>query len=133
MKKIFQCIVLLLATIAHNSFSCPFIITNNTDTETLIVDPFNNQALKLDPTNTGEIDPSIHGWHYYFYSEKLDIYVPRKDAHHAFYRKYQLIEKYCTADKTSLTLKDIIHFADKPTDRFTVLVFNEPELKPHLH
>ncbi len=133
MKKALQCIVLMLAITTHNNFACTFIITNNTDVEVLIVDPFNNQALKLDPTNTGEIDPSIHGWQYYVYSEKLDIYAPKKDTSHAFYRKYQLTEKYCTDDKTSLTLEDIIHFAEKPTDRFTVVTFSEPELKNHQH
>ena len=96
--------------------------------EILIVDPYNKQALYINPGNEAEIDPSIYGWQYYFYHEKLDIYVPREDNPSLFYRRYQLVEKYCTVEETKLTLSSIAQFINNPTDRFTT-----SEFKPHEH
>jgi len=116
-----------------NIFACPFIINNDTETEILVVDPYNKQALYINPGNEAEIDPSIAGWHYYFYHEKLDIYVPQKDNLDVFYRRYQLVEKYCTAEKTKLTLSNIIQLVNKPTDRFTTSEFNPHSHDTHMH
>ncbi len=125
--------LLLLTTITKNIFTCPFIIYNDTGTKILIVDPYNKQALYINPGNDGEIDPSISGWRYYFYHEKLDIYLPQKDNPITFYRRYQLVEKYCTAEKSNLTLSNIIEFINRPTDRFTTTEFKLREHGPHLH
>ena len=125
--------LLLLSLFVKNSFACPFIITNDTSAAILVVDPYNKQALYINPGNNAEIDPSIGGWQYYFYAEKLDIYVPRQDNPNLFYRRYQLIEKYCTADKTKLTLSDIAQFVSKPTDRFNTSEFTAQKYSAHTH
>ena len=125
--------LLFLTTITKNIFTCPFIINNDTSTKILIVDPYNKQALYINPGNEAEIDPGISGWQYYFYHEKLDIYVPQKDNPTAFYRRYQLVEKYCTVEKSKLTLNDIIQFINKPTDRFTTTEFKPREHGAHIH
>jgi len=126
-------VLLFLSIVIKNIFACPFVINNNTKTEILIVDPYNKQALYINPQNEAEIDPSISGWQYYFYHEKLDIYVPQKNNSGLFYRRYQLVEKYCTAEKTKLTLSDIVRFINKPTDRFTTSEFNPHEHDTHIH
>ena len=128
MKSKYRFSLLVLSLMMQNLIACPFIINNDTKTEIFIVDPANKQAVSIKPGNKAEIDPSIAGWQYYFYSEKLDIYVPREDNPSLFYRRYQLTEKYCTAEKTKLTLSDIAQFVSKPTDRFTT-----SEFKPHEH
>ena len=97
----------------------------------LIVDPYNNQALSLKPGHHGEIDPTVSGWHYYFYYEKLDIYIPQKAKPSSFYRHYQLTENYCTAGITKLTFNDIAQLVQKPTDRFTVSEFKLHVVAPH--
>ena len=125
--------LLLLLILSKGIVACPFIITNDTDTVVLIVDPFNHQALYLTPDSTAEIDPSIPGWQYYFYHEKLDIYVSRKDNPDLFYRRYQLVEKYCTTDKTKLTLSTIIQFVNQPSDRFSVSEFTPHKHSAHTH
>ncbi len=126
-------ISLFLSIVIDSVFACPFIINNDTKIKILIVDPYNKQALYINPGNEADIDPSISGWKYYFYHEKLDIYVPQEDNPDLFYRRYQLIEKYCTAEKTKLTLSDITQFINKPTDRFTTSEFNPHEHDTHMH
>ena len=134
MKNNYRFGTLLLLSIMIKSISgCPFIINNDTKAEIIIVDPYNKQALHIGPGSEAEIDPSISGWQYYFYHEKLDIYVPREDNRGTFYRRYQLVEKYCTVETTKLTLTDIAQFVDKPTDRFTTYEFKPPVIKPHEH
>jgi len=59
--------------------------------------------------------------------------MPREDHSGVFYRRYQLVEKYCTAGKTKLTLSDIVQFINKPTDRFTASVFKPHEHGAHVH
>ena len=125
--------LLFLSIMIKNIFACPFIIYNDTKTEILIVDPFNKQALYINPGDEAEIDPSIPGWQYYFYHEKLEIYVPQKDSPDLFYRRYQLVEKYCTAEKTKLALSDIVQFINKPTNRFTTSEFNPHKHDTHIH
>ena len=121
-------LLLLLSLLVKGSFACPFIITNDSSSELIIVDPYNKQAVHINPGDKQEIDPSISGWQYYFYREKLDIYVPRHDKPYLFYRHYQLVEKYCAQDKTELSLSGITEFIKKPTDRF-----DTSEFKPHEH
>jgi len=125
--------LLLLSLLINSSFACPFIIKNDSSTAILVVDPYNKQALRITPDNEAEIDPSITGWQYYFYHEKLDIYVARQDNPNLFYRRYQLVEKYCTADKTKLALSDIAQFINKPTDRFDTFEFTAHEHSAHKH
>ncbi len=132
MKNRYQFVtILLLSTMVRSVFACPFIINNDTNTEILVVDSHNKQALHINPGSEAEIDPSVYGWQYYFYNEKLDIYVPREDKQGAFYRRYQLVEKYCTVEKTKLTLSDIAQLVKKPTDRFIVYEFKAEKVKPH--
>ncbi len=126
-------ILLFLSIMIKSSFACPFIINNDTNTAIIIVDPYNKQALYMKPGNEAEIDPSVAGWQYYFYHEKLDIYMPRQDNLNLFYRRYQLVEKYCTADKTQLSLSDITQFINKPTDRFDTFEFTAHEHSAHKH
>ena len=130
--KIGFLIFLLLITIKNN-FACTFIIRNDTRTTTIIVDPYNRQALYLNPGQKAEIDPSISGWQGYFYHEKLNIYVPQDDNKNQFYCRYQLIENYCTSSKTNLTVNDIIQFIHKPNDRFDIVEFGAPERGVHKH
>ncbi len=118
---------------AKSALACPFIIKNDTNTKIVIVDPHNKQALYINPGNEAVIDPTVSGWQYYFYHEKLDIYLPQKDNSDLFYRRYQLVEKYCTTEKTKLTLRDIVQFIDKPTDRFTTSQFKLHEHVAHAH
>ena len=125
--------LLFLSILIKNSFACPFIISNDTNTEIIIVDPYNKQAVYITPRNEAEIDPSIAGWQYYFYREKVDIYMPRQDNPNLFYRRYQLVEKYCTADKTQLSLSNIAQFINKPTDRFDTFEFSAHEHTAHTH
>ena len=125
--------LLFLSIMIKNIFSCPFIINNDAKTKILIVDSYNKQALYINSGNEVEIDPSISGWQYYFYHEKLDIYMPQEDNPDLFYRRYQLTEKYCTAEKTKLTLHDIIQFINKPTDRFTTSEFDPHKHGTHIH
>ncbi len=121
-------ILLFFSILFQNSFTCPFVLNNDTKTAILVVDPHNKQAVYINPGHKAEIDPSIFGWKYYFYHEKLDIYMTNQDNQHLFYRRYQLVEKYCTAGKTNLSLSEIIQFIHTPTDRFNVF-----EFKPHIH
>ncbi len=125
--------LLFLSIVINSVFACPFIINNDTKTKILIIDPYNKQALYINSGNEADINPSISGWQYYFYHEKLDIYVPQEDNPDLFYRRYQLTEKYCTAEKTKLTLSDITQFVNKPTDRFTTSEFDLHEHDTHKH
>ena len=126
-------ILFFLSIIIKSSFACPFIINNDTNSVIIIVDPYNKQALYITPRNEAEIDPSIAGWRYYFYHEKLDIYMPRQDNPNLFYRRYQLVEKYCTTDKTQLSLSKIAQFLTKPPDRFDTFEFSAHEHTAHTH
>jgi len=65
----------------------------------------------------------------YFLNEKLNIYIENKKGE--FDRRYQLIEKYCTDEKTELSLEQIKGFIKNPTDRFTVKTYKIQ--KKHLH
>lgn len=125
--------ILLCLLTTHVIFSCPFIINNDTNTTILIVDSYNKQALCLNSGSTAEIDPSISGWYYYFYHEKLDIYVPQEDNPDLFYRRYQLTEKYCVAEKTKLTVSNIIQFTTLATDRLNTTEFKPPQYNTHMH
>ena len=124
---------LLLFFLFNGSYGCPFIITNDSGHRAIIVDPYNKQAINMAIGETREIDPSITGWPYYFYREKLDIYVPRQDNPNLFYRHYQLQEKYCTKDKTELSLSKIAKLTAKPTERFEVFTFKPHEHTAHTH
>ena len=126
-------ILVLLTIVSTNMCACPFIINNDGPTAILIVDPYNKQAVHINPGQEAEIDPSISGWLYYFYHEKLDIYVPQADKPGAYYRRYQLVEKYCTADKTKLSLSDIVKFINEPTNRFMATTFREHKHSDHVH
>ncbi len=125
--------ILLLAFYFNITLSCPFIIENNSNHKIIVVDPNNKQAIHIDSGEKQEIDPSISGWSYYFVREKLDVYVPKPNNPHLFYRQYQLQEKYCTKGKTELPFKQIIAFATKPTKRFEVLEFTPHKHTPHTH
>ena len=134
MKNSYRVAGLSLLLIMFNSvLACPFVINNDSDTEIFIVDPYNKQALHINPGSEAEIDPSVYGWQYYFYNEKLDVYVPREDEQGAFYRRYQLVEKYCMVEKTKLTMSDIAQLVKKPTDRLITYEFKEKKIKPHEH
>lgn len=124
---------LVLLFLIKSSLACPFIITNDSNSELIIVDPYNKQAVHINPGDKREIDPSISGWQYYFYHEKLDIYVPQPDNPHLFYQRFQLVEKYCTKDKTELSLSNIREFINKPTDRFDTSEFKPHEHRAHTH
>jgi len=132
-NKYWSGVLLFLLLMIKNIFACPFVINNDTQTEILVVDPYNKQALYINSGDEAEIDPSISGWQYYLYHEKLDIYVPQEDNPDLFYRRYQLMEKYCTTEKTKLTLSDITQFINKPTDRFTTSQFNPHQHDTHIH
>ena len=125
--------LLLLLLCVKDSFTCPFIITNDSRSELIIVDPYNKQAVYINPGEKREIDPSISGWRYYFYREKLDIYIPRQDNPDLFYQHYQLQEKYCTTGKTELPFSQIAEFVTKPTERFEVFEFKPHEQAAHAH
>ena len=125
--------LLFLLIFTKNILTCPFIIKNSGDHPVIIVDPYNKQATHINSGKETEINPSIPGWRAYFYSEKLDIYVPRQDNPNSFYRRYQLVEKYCTSDKTKLSLSDIAQFVNTPNDRFSVTQYNAHEHKAHTH
>ncbi len=125
--------LLLLSFLFNTTYGCPFIITNNSNHQVIIVDPYNKQTVHINSGEKREIDPSISGWHYYFYREKLDIYIPRQDNPHLFYRHYQLQEKYCTKGKAELSFSQIVEFVRKPTERFEVFEFKPHEHAAHAH
>ncbi len=114
--------------------SCPMTIVNDSEDELVVVDPYNHQMLVLKKGKSGDIDPSIPGLWYYFYSEKLDFYFPLEGKPGDLYRKYELVEKYCVDEQTKLSFTDIEKLAAKPTDRFTVNQFTKPSPhKTHTH
>jgi hypothetical protein len=57
---------------------------------------FGWMAARITPGKSQIIDPTIHNWQKHFRKEKINFYYPQKPHSNIFYRKYQLIEKYCT-------------------------------------
>ncbi|NGX38064.1 MAG: hypothetical protein K1000chlam2_01235 [Chlamydiae bacterium] len=116
-------------------YSCPITISNDDDQTVLIVDPKGLQAILLLPNQSGMIDPTIpHPLMRLFSDETLDLYYAKNEKPHKFYKKYRLIEKYCTDNEAEnqLTIKQILQFEKNPTDRFKVTQFQMIE-EDHEH
>ncbi len=112
--------------------SCPITISNNDDQTVLIVDPKGTQAILLPPNQAGVIDPTItHPLNRLWSDETLDIYYAKNEKPYKFYKRHRLTEKYCTdnEDENQLTIKQILQFEKKPTDRFKVKQFQITEKK----
>jgi len=108
------------------AYTCPITITNDTDQKIIITDPRGSEAIFLDQSETGVIDPTItHTLIKYLQNEKLDFYYPNQAQPNSYYKKYRLTEKYCVDDpkESELTVSQIIKFVQTPSDRFKVEEF----------
>lgn len=125
-------LVLSAILISFSLYPCPITISNNDDQTVLIVDPKGAQAILLSPNQDGVIDPTItHPLKRLWSDEILDIYYAKNEKPYKFYKRYRLTEKYCTdnEDENKLTIKQILQFEKKPTDRFKVKQFQITEKK----
>ncbi len=132
MKFIFMLAVILMP---FSLYPCPITITNDLDQTVLIVDPKGTQALYLKQNASGVIDPTISPpFMRYILDEKLDIYYASDDMPQNFYKRYQLIEKYCTdnEEENQLTVQQILQFEKSPTDRFKLKKIEQVE-DQHVH
>ena len=116
------------------SFACPFTLLNDSNSKVLAVDPFNHQAIELPVGKQAVIDISVNGWQKYFRNENLDIYYPLSHNSSNYFRKYRLIEKYCTDDvsKYQFKISDIVKLVKTPTKQFSVQAFYQKPKMVHL-
>jgi len=126
---------LIIATLAFCCFatiqSCPMAIENDGDDKMIVFDFNNEQAVYIKPGSSKTIDPTLHGWTKYIFNEKLNIYIKNEDG--IFILRYQLTEKFCTPEKTELSLTDIKGFVENPTKRFWTKKYEIQKQQPHKH
>jgi len=119
----------------RKSFTCPFTITNDTANEVFVVDPNTGSAISLKRRETKTIDPTVTTWWRYipyFGNELLDFYIlDEKDD--LLHLRYRLRETFCLPESTQITISDLEHLVDEPTDRLRVKRIKQPESAVYVH
>ena len=138
MKKITALLVTLVTINTSIVFTCPVIISNDSDSPIIVVDPNNGQSIYVKAGEQQMINPSIRGWFdrtlakLWMKHETLDIHV--MVAPNTFARKYQITEQYCASETPTLVLSEIEIFAQAPTtDRYRVATFEVVNASKHEH
>ena len=123
-------ITILLLLVTFEIYSCPLTIINYSNQIIIVVDPRGSEAIFLKENSSAIIDPTIaNPLLQYVINEKLDIYYPQETHPNVFYKKYRVMEKYCSdnPEENKLTLSQILQFVDHPSKRFKVEEFESTE------
>ncbi len=111
--------------------ACPYTIINDSKEPLFVTNPHSVQALYLEPSKSGRINPTIPGRvARYITKEKLNFYVPSGKNGGAFSKRFEFTEHACSEDETTLKLSDIEKFVTKPTKRWTIKMFKPTEWPP---
>lgn len=129
--KLLTGIVCGVLVFTANALACPLTIHNDAKSSIFVLDAYNKNAVQIDSGQSQIIDPTVHDFTRYLRSEKLDFYALKKPSTSSYYRKYQLVEKYCSDEGNQLSTSDVQKLVKNPTKRFSVKEFAPRAVIPH--